>query len=192
MKKLVVSLLLAGMIVAAFGFVSTANAQGSDERAYYGQGGGRGGFGATSADHVENADVHNLMMEAWSAELGISVEELNSREEAGETMAQIALSTDISFEDFRVLKTTINTKVADEALAAGFIDDAQYQWLIQAAQRQMNGLGQGGRYGDASVNPQGTGPENRVRPSDGTGYGMRRGGGQFGTGLGTGDCTVQP
>jgi len=192
MKKLVVSLLLAGVIVAAFGFVSTASAQGSDERAYYGQGGGRGGFGASSADHVENADVHNLFMEAWSAELGLSVEEIEAREESGETMAQIALSTGISFEDFRALKTTINAKVADEALAAGFIDEAEYQWLIQAAQRQMNGLGQGGRYGDTSVNPQGTGPENMVRPSDGTGYGMRRGAGQLGSGLGTGDCLVQP
>jgi len=123
MKKLVVSLLLAGVIVAAFGFVSTASAQGSDERAYYGQGGGRGGFGASSADHVENADVHNLFMEAWSAELGLSVEEIEAREESGETMAQIALSTGISFEDFRALKTTINAKVADEALAAGFIDE---------------------------------------------------------------------
>ena len=202
MKKLVVILLLAGVIVAAFGFVSTASAQGSDERAYYGQGGGRGGFGATSADHVENADVHALMMEAWSDESGLSVEELEAREDAGETMAQIVLSTGISFEDFRVLKTTINTSVADEALAAGFIDDAEYQWLIQAAQRQMNGLGQGSRLGTASGTPLGTGPATGYRAADGTfngrgsgmvegtgtGYGMRRGAGQ----LGTGDCLVQP
>ena len=43
MKKLVVSLLLAGVIVAAFGFVSTANAQGPVDQPFYGQGGGRGG-----------------------------------------------------------------------------------------------------------------------------------------------------
>jgi hypothetical protein len=190
MKKLVVSLVLAGVIVAAFGFVSTASAQGSDERAYYGQGGGRGGFGASSADHVENADVHNLFMEAWSAELGLSVEEIEAREESGETMAQIALSTGISFEDFRALKTTINATVADEALAAGFIDEAEYQWLIQAAQRQMNGLGQGSRLGTANGTPLGSGTG--YRAADGTGYGMRRGAGQLGSGLGTGDCLVQP
>ena len=202
MKKLVVSLLLAGVIIAAFGFVSTANAQGTVDQPFYGQGGGRGGFGATSADHVENEYVHALMMEAWAAELGLDVEELETREAAGETMAQIALSTGIAFEDFRALKTEINISAADKALQAGYIDATQHAWLIQAAERQMNGQGNGTRLGTANDTPLGTGPGTGYRAADGTfngrgsglvdgtatGYGMRRGAGQ----LGTGDCLVQP
>jgi len=194
MKKLVVSLLLAGVIVAAFGFVSTANAQGPVDQPLYGQGGGRGGFGATSADHVENEDVHNLMMEAYSAELGISVEELETREAAGEPMSRIVLSTGVTFDEFRALKTAINTSVAEQALAAGYIDQAQYDWMIQAADRQMSGRGNGtgmgaaNRAADGTFNGLGTG----LADGSATGTGMRRGAGRLGTGLGTGDCTVQP
>ena len=202
MKKLVVSLLLAGVIVAAFGFVSTASAQGPVDQPLYGQGGGRGGFGAASADRVVNEDVHALMMEAWSAELGISVEELEAREAAGEAMSRIVLSTCVTFEEFRALKTAVNTSVAEQALAAGYIDQAQYEWLIQAADRQMSGRGNGTRMGTANGTPRGTG----YRAADGTftgrgtgmvegtgtGYGARRSAGQLGTGLGTGDCLVQP
>lgn len=175
MKKLVLSLLMAGVIVAAFGFVSTASAQGPVDQPFYGRGGARGGLGNTG--QVVNEDVHNLMIEAWSTELGISVTDLDARIDDGERLAQIALGTGLSFEDFRALKTEIHTAVAEEALAAGFIDQAQYDWMIQAADRQASGFG--GGYGMGS----------------GTGYGMRRGGGgQFGTGLRVqdGSCLVTP
>jgi hypothetical protein len=188
MKKLMLSLLLAGVIVAAFGFVSTASAQGPVDQPIYGRGGARGGLGAVNVENVENEDVHNLMMEAWSTELGLSVEELEAREDAGETMSRIALSTGIAFEDFRALKLEIHTAVAEEALAAGFIDQAQYDWMLQSAERQASGFG--GGYGTGTRLADGTGT--RLADGTGTGYGMRRGGGQFGTGLGTGDCLVTP
>jgi hypothetical protein len=174
MKKLVVSLLLAGVIVAAFGFVSTASAQGPVDQPFYGRGGARGGLGNTG--QVVNEDVHNLMIDAWSTELGISVTDLEARIDDGERLAQIALGSGLSFEDFRALKTEIHTAVAEKALAAGYIDQAQYDWMLQAAERQASGFG--GGYGMGS----------------GTGYGMRRGGGQFGTGLRVqdGSCLVTP
>ena len=201
MKKLMVSLLLAGVMIAVIGATSVVNAQGPVEQPLYQQGGGQGGFGANSADHVENEDVHNLMMEAYSAELGISVAELNAREEAGETMSQIVLSTGISFEDFRALKTAVNTSTAEKALAAGYIDQAEYAWLIQAAERQMNGQGNGGRLGAGTGTPLadgtgiGTGMRGSgTRPSDGTGFGTRGSGTRSarGTGLNSANCTVTP
>ncbi len=182
MKKLIVSLLLVGVLVAVIGATSVVNAQGPVETPLYQQGGGRGGFGANSADHVENEDVHNLMMAAYAAELGISVEELNAREEAGETMAQIVLSTGRSFEEFRALKTAVNTSVAEQALKAGYITQAQYDWMLQAAERQMNGRGDG------------AGLVEGTRPSDGTGFGAR-GGGMRGNGSlanGGTNCVVNP
>lgn len=184
MKKIMVSLLLAGVIVAAIGATSVAYAQGPDNAPLYQQGGGRGGFGPNNPDRVENEDLHNLMLEAWSAELGISVADLSAREEAGERMSQIALSTGISFEEFRALKTAVNTSVAEKALKAGYIDQAQYEWLLQAAERQMNGQGNGGQ----------TNAGNGTRPADGTGFGARsaRGGGMRGAGFNSANCTATP
>lgn len=199
MKKLMVSLLLAGVLTAVIGVTSVVNAQGPDNTPLYQQGGGQGGFGANSEDHVENEDVHNLMMAAWSAELGISVDELNAREEAGETMAQIALFTGISFEEFRALKTAVNTSSAEQALKAGYIDQAEYQWLLQVAERQMNGQGNvrsrstrtiGNFTGTRTSDGSGAG----IRPADGRGYGARgtsmRGSGNLSAG--NADCTVNP
>jgi hypothetical protein len=185
MKKIVLSLLLAGVIVAAFGFVSTASAQGPVDQPFYGRGGARGGLGNTG--QVVNEDVHNLMMDAWATELSLSVEELEARVEDGERLAQIALGTGLSFEDFRALKLEIHTAVAEEALAAGFIDQAQYDWMLQAAERQANGFGGGYGMGTRSADGTGLGTS--------TGYGMRRGGGgQFGTGLRVqdGTCLTTP
>ena len=181
MKKLMVSLLLAGVLVALIGATVVVNAQGPDNAPLYQQGGGRGGFGFNNPDRVENEDVHNLMMAAWSTELGISVDELNTREDAGETMAQIALSTGISFEEFRALKTAVNTSAAEQALKAGYLDQAQYEQLLQAAERQMNGQGNG------------------TRPADGTGLGTRGGGmrgagtrSARGAGQNSTNCIVNP
>ena len=193
MKKLVVSLLLAGVLVAAFGFVSTASAQGPVDQVVYGQGMGRGGNGYVNAGEVENEFVHDAMMEAWSDALGISVEEIEAREEAGETLSQIALSAGISFEDFWTLKDEINLSAADQALAAGQIDETEYAFLVQANQRVMGGnsamrgtgyratdgtpLGTGYRATDGT--PLGTGTGDPAL--DGTGFGGRRGAGQLGT-----------
>jgi len=193
MKKLMVSLLLAGVLVAVIGATSAVNAQGPVNTPVVEQGGGRGGFGtrdARSADHVENEDVHNLMMEAYSAELGISVAELNAREDAGETMSQIVLSTGRTFEEFRALKTAVNTSAAEQALKAGYIDQAQYQWYLQAAERQMNGQGNGTRLADGSGYSARTTLGTGTRPADGSGFGTRGAG--RGSGLNSADCTVNP
>lgn len=194
MKKLMVSLLLAGVMVAVIGAATVVNAQGPVDAPVYQQGGGRGGFGANSEQRVENEDVHNLMMEAYSAELGISVAELNAREEAGETMSQIVLSTGRSFEEFRALKTAVNTTVAEQALQAGYITQAEYEWMIRATERRMGGLGNGARLADgagygtrlSNASALGAAP----RPADGTGYGAR--GGNRGAGLNRADCIVNP
>lgn len=183
MKKLMVSLMLAGVMVAAFGFVTTANAQAPTQQPVYGQGGGRGGFGVTSGLTVQNEDVHDLMMEAWSVDLGISVEDLNARLEAGETMSQIVLSTGLSFDEFRALKAEIHASIAEQALAAGYITQAEYDWMIQAAARQANRLAIG-----TGTGTRGAG----MRLADGSGLGTGMGGGMRGSGLNSANCTNLP
>ena len=191
MKKLLVSLVLVGVLVAVIGATSIAQAQGPVDQPLYQQGGGQYGFGANDPDHVENEDVHNLTVEAWSAALGISVEELEAREAAGETMFSIATSSGKTFEEFRALKTTIHTSVAEEALAAGYITQAEADLMLRAAERQMSGLGIGGgqRTGTAAADGTGYGMRGAGnRSADGTGFG----GGMRGTGLRSADCTIQP
>jgi len=177
MKKLLVSLVLVGGLVAVIGATSVARAQGPVDQPLYQQGGGQYGYGANDPDHVENEDVHELMMNAYSAELGISVEELEAREAAGETMFSIVTSTGRTFEEFRAFKTAVHTTVAEQALAAGYITQAQADWMLRAADRQMGAQG-----GGAGMRGAGN------RSADGTGFG----GGMRRSGLRSTDCTTQP
>ncbi len=125
MKNIIVSLLVVGVIAAALGTFTVVNAQSGTPQPFYGQnGGGRFGYRSNTDLHVENDALHDLMMEAYSAELGISVDELNSRLDAGETLSQIALSTGLSFEEFWTLKTSVQATVAEQALEQGLITQA--------------------------------------------------------------------
>ena len=163
MKKILFSLLLAGVIVAAFGFTGTASAQGPAN----GRGAGYGTATSADPDRVVNEDVHDLMIKAWSTGLGISVADLQTRLDAGERMSTIALSTGLTLEEFFDLKSDIHASVADAALAAGSIDEAQAERM-----RQMiggNGSGLGAR-------------------RSGSGFGR----GMSGTGVRTGSCPNLP
>lgn len=144
MKKLMVSLLVIGVIVAALGTATVVNAQSEIPQPFYGQnGGGRFGNRMNVDLYEENEAVHDLMMEAWSNELGISVDDLNTRLDGGETLSQIALSTGLTLEDFRTLMTEIHTTVTEQALADGLLTQAQADLMQQAAQRQAGGMGRG-------------------------------------------------
>ena len=167
MKKILFSLLLAGVIVAAFGFTSTASAQGP----YNGRGAGYGTATSPDTDRVVNEEVHTLMIEAWSTELGISVEELETRLDAGERMSSIALSTGLTLAEFRDLKSTIHASVADAALAAGYIDETQAERMSQAFGANGGGLGARGA---------------------GMRAGSGLGGGMFGYGAQAGTCPNLP
>lgn len=153
MKKFgIVGLVVLGVTAAALallgalGTVRTVSAQGPTQTPYYGQGGmgGRGmGGGMYDAD-VENEAVHDLMMAAYAEKLNLSVEELNTRTDAGERLSQIALSTGMSFTDFWALKTEVHSAVAQQALADGLITQAQFELMQQTGTSMMNGSGMRG------------------------------------------------
>ncbi|MBA4374894.1 MAG: hypothetical protein C0401_01810 [Anaerolinea sp.] len=153
MKKLVVSLVIAGVFIAALGTAAVVNAQEPTPQPVYGQGGmgGHGMRGGMNGAEIENEAVHDLMMAAWADKLNLSVEELNTRTEAGEKLSQIALSTGMSFTDFWTLKTEIHSAVAEQALAEGLITQAEADLMQQSGTRQMNGGGmRGAGYGSGS------------------------------------------
>ena len=151
-KSTLVLMVVAIAVLAVFGTVTAVSAQGPIQndpltQGFGGRGGGMRGIGNRGTEIV-NEDVHALMMDAYAEALGIPASEIESRLEAGETFAQIALSTGLTFEEFWALKTQVKTDVAAEALAQGFITQEQADLMQQSALRQgarggMRGSGNG-------------------------------------------------
>ncbi len=144
MKKLLVSLIVAGVIVAALGTATVVSAQSETPQPYFGQnGGGRYGYRVNSDLYEQDEVLHDLMMEAWSAELGISVDELNARLDGGETLSQIALAAGLSFDEFWALSDSIRTDAAEQALADGSITQEQASLIQQSIQVRAGGHARG-------------------------------------------------
>lgn len=144
MKKLLVSLIVVGVIAASLGTATLVSAQSETPQPYYGQGGsGRFGSRVNSDLYEQDEVLHDLMMEAWSAELGISVDELNVRLDGGEKLSQIALSTGLTFDEFWTLNDSIRAAAAEQALADGSITQEQYDLIQQSMQYRVGGMARG-------------------------------------------------
>jgi hypothetical protein len=111
--------------------------------------------------------MHTYIVEAFAAELKLTVDEVNTRLLNGETMYQIAIAEGIVADQVAALLTKVHTAAFDKAVAAGAITREQADWMLQRMQsRYANGYGFG------------TCPMGGARPQDGTGF---RGG--FGSGM---------
>ena len=156
MKKLVKSFVLLAVIAIALGSASVVFAQGSAPETPMGFGarGNRGGKGSGSTllnqtrDSFEDGLLHDEMIAAFAEALGLDIEELETRLAAGETMVQIALSTGLSFEEFRTLFQEIRIQVHELAVEQGLLPESQGGW--------MNSRGGGmGRFGGMRGTGQG-------------------------------------
>jgi len=153
MKK---TILIVGLIVAAlavFG-VGVAFAQGP---APYG---GNGSMMQNGGGYL-----HTYMATAFAEKLGLSVDDVNARLAAGETMYDIAIANGLTTEDLPALMVDVRTVALDAAVKDGVVTQAQADWM------KSRGFGQGGYgmgTGDCPMN-DGTGL--------GRGGGMMRGGG---------------
>lgn len=164
MKK---TLLIVALVVLALGAlgVSVALAQGEQPpvNGYSrgnvpGVGMMRGGFGP----------MHTYVVEAFAAELDLTVDGVNTRLSSGETLYQIAIAEGIAQDDVPALLTKVHTAAFDKAVAAGALTREQADWMLQRMQyKAQNGYG----FGNC--------PMGGARPQDGTGFGpgmMGRGG----------------
>ena len=136
MNKLVKSLVILAVVAIAFGSASAVFAQSGPNTGLSsrtGRGGRGGGNGTMLAennsvrlqDGFQDGLLHDAMIAAFADELGLSVDEINTRLEAGETMADIAISTGLTL---------------DQALADGILTEEQAEWLkSRGAGRYMNG-----------------------------------------------------
>ena len=109
--------------------------------------GGRGGGGMmSSAYDGEYGPMHETMLTAFAEAFGLSVDEIETRHAAGETMWQIAEAQGYSFEEFTTLMLEARTTALEQAVAAGLLTQEQADWMLSRWGGQGSGTGtcQGG------------------------------------------------
>jgi len=92
----------------------------------YGHGGGRG----PGVDHPETDPMlgdeilHDYTIASYSAVLGLTAAELETRLAAGETLADIAVSTGLTLDQFQDLRAATTSAALAQAVADGVITAA--------------------------------------------------------------------
>ncbi|MDH3942712.1 MAG: hypothetical protein OEV06_01280 [Anaerolineae bacterium] len=152
MKKRFIGISLVAILAIALTATGVAFAQGWSH-------GGSGGRGPNGPVDGEEGPLHELMQASMAEALGISVEELEARHEAGETFFDIAIALGFDAEEARELMLAARHSAIDQAVEQGLIDE-------DSADGMPHGFGRGGRGGYGSE-----------CPSDGEGmnYGPRGG-----------------
>lgn len=156
MKKFLLGIVMVVVVVAAFGTASSVFAQSSTPQGIgpgngNGMMGGRGMRGGmmSSTYGTQTGLLHDEMITIYADKLGISVDDLNTRLAGGETMADIALSTELTLDEFRTLMADVRSQAIDQAVADGTLTQEQADWMnlrgtgMMAGGRGMRGSGQG-------------------------------------------------
>jgi hypothetical protein len=158
MKKVLLGILVAAVVVIALGTAGYAYAQATNPPTPVpGTGYGRGmGMRGQFADADLNGPMHDEMVAALSAKLGISVDDLNARLAKGETMAQIALSKGITAEQWPAVMAEIRGQALDAAVKNGSLTQAQADAMKQRGAGMMGaGMGAGMQGGRGRMQGQG-------------------------------------
>jgi hypothetical protein len=103
--------------------------------------------GSPWGDTVLGAGIlHDYMVEAFADALGVTVDELDARLAAGETLAAIAADLGISAEEFPALWLEARSVALEAAVADGVLTAEQASWMearMLAGGRRLNGTGAG-------------------------------------------------
>jgi hypothetical protein len=149
MKKLVISIAVLAVVAAAlatagFVYAQSTNPQGPTPGTGYGMMGGRGmrggmmgGYGSTNVDQA--GPMHDDMVAAFAAKLGLTVDEINTRLAKGETMYQIAASKGLSSDEIRSLMLDARNQALDQAVKDSTLTQAQADWMKQHSAGMMSG-----------------------------------------------------
>lgn len=142
MKKFIIGITLVGVIaLAAFSAVGVAQAETEEPPVTRGGGHGGGPRGPLAGDGV----LHEYIIANLAAELGISVEELESRLAGGESFMEIALSLGYDFETAREMMADARAAAIEQALADGVITEEEAEFY-----RSRGTGGSGGGKGSGS------------------------------------------
>lgn len=157
--------LLSGMVVVAvvvFALASTGVVHAQSDtnitavvETGYGMG-TRGGRGGMAGGGLQDGLLHDEMIAVFSEKLGISVDDLNARLAAGETLYAIALAEGLTAEEFTTLMTDARNQAIDQAVAEGTLTQTQADWM--KSRTTMMGSGTPGTRGSGGMRGQfGTG-----------------------------------
>jgi len=107
-------------------------------------------------DGVLAETMHTAMLQTFAQKLGLSVEALQARLDAGETLWQIASAQGVSQEDFAGWMAEARTAALDRAVADGTITQEQAAWMKQHMQGRFGGMHGNWNGQDGTANgPQG-------------------------------------
>lgn len=155
MKKLLIAVFVVAVIaVAGFAVTSVVNAQtptpNPDNVTPRGFGfhGNRGG--GMMRDALGQGWMHDEIIAAFSAKLGISASDLEARITAGETLWDIAAAEGMTVADFSAIKQEVREKALDQAVSEGKLTAEQAEQM----KTRMGRGGMGAMRGDCT----GTGP----------------------------------
>jgi hypothetical protein len=153
MNKLLKSMVIVAVVVIAFGtttavFAQSPTPQGPGTQVGNGRGGwnDRGSRGAMLDQNrlqLEDALLHDEFVAAFADALGLTVDEINTRLDEGESLMQIILSTGLDFEAARTVFEDVRTQVLEQAVVDGIISQEQADWMLSrigGASRRLGGM----------------------------------------------------
>jgi hypothetical protein len=151
MKKLMLGVVIVAVVAVALASTGAVYAQSENPPTQvpgsgYGMGGrgSRGGMmGGSYNQSVENP-LHDAMIAAVAEEIGLTVEEIEKRLEAGETLSAIALTQGFTVDEFSSIMIDARNLAIDQAVTDGTITQEQADWM-KTRSSGMFGAGAGTR-----------------------------------------------
>ncbi len=128
-KVLFSSLALVAVVLFALSSTSVAHAQANTPVSLNAETGyGFGGRGGTM-NGTQSEILHEDILAYFSEQIGLSVDDLDARLTAGETMADIAISEGLTLEEFQKIMVDARNYAVDQAVANGTITQTQADWM---------------------------------------------------------------
>jgi hypothetical protein len=162
MKKLLLIGLIVAVAVLVLGTAGLAYAQSRQPNSGdygpgmmgggWGERGGRGmmggGYGMMGGFDGDEGDgygpMHDYMLQGFAKAFGLTVEELQAKLDAGETMYSIAEAQGMTLAQFSEMVTQVRTDAFNQAVADGVITQAQADWMLERmSQKGAGGYGPG-------------------------------------------------
>ena len=97
-----------------------------------------GGYGMMGWYDEENP-MHDEMLTALSDALEISVDELENRYEAGETLWQIAEAEGLSESEIQEVMSSAHDQALEKAVEEGWLSEEQAEWMDERMELMWNG-----------------------------------------------------
>lgn len=149
MKKVLIGVLIAGVLVATLATVGLVSAQANNPQGDASFGMGRRGMMTNGQSFAGTDDgvLHDYMVAAFAEKLGVDVDILTERLAAGDHVVDIALEQGLTVDEFRTLMLDARAQAVDLAAADGVITQEQADWMKSRAGGMAGGRARGMRGG---------------------------------------------